>query len=65
MESYREKRNRSKSIIRIVHNESWQIFVSNTENDIHGRQNMAYKVMKHMNKNERDAVDINVIKEYQ
>ena len=40
-------------------------FISNIGNDIHGRQNTAYTLMKHMNKNKRDAADINVIKEYQ
>jgi hypothetical protein len=52
-----------KKIIREAHHQSWDKYTSNTEDDLHGRQITAYKVIKHLNKSEKDTVRINVIEE--
>jgi hypothetical protein len=58
---YKEKRNHAKTINREADRQSWDKFVSNIEGDLHGRQIFAYKVIKHLNKSEKDTVRINVI----
>ena len=61
-EIYRQKRNYCKQITRTAHEESWDRFISTIEADIHGRQNIAYKVMRSMNSEEKDRLMINNIK---
>lgn len=57
-ELFKEKLNRAKHIIRRSYNHSWEKFISNIKGDIHMRQNISYKLMKHMNKSERDVAAI-------
>ncbi|XP_054708323.1 uncharacterized protein LOC129218133 [Uloborus diversus] len=61
-EIYKEKRNLAKRIIRNAHQESWDKFISVVENDVHGRQTLAYKILRKLNKEERDNAYINIIK---
>lgn len=57
-EEYKAIRNTAKDLTRKAHQQSWERFVSNIEHDIHGRQTMAYKVLKHLNANEKDTARI-------
>lgn len=50
-----------KRICRKNNQDSWDRFISNVEDDIHGRQEFAYKMMKHLNKTEKDDAKINII----
>lgn len=61
---YKEKRNKVKSISKKLKEEHWDKLISNIEDDVHGRQEMAYKLMKYMNKEEREMANINVIEEH-
>ena len=58
---YKQKRNRAKSLVKQIHDESQRQFVESTEHDIHGRQLVTYKMLKGMNKNENDTVNLNII----
>ena len=40
---------------------SWDKYVSYNEYDVQGAQNQAYEIMKHLNKSEKDTVQINNI----
>ena len=60
-ETYKEVRNRAKTIVRQAHRQSWERFISNIEHDVHGRQVMAYKIMKMLNGKEREEVSVNPI----
>lgn len=62
-EKYKEKRNKAKTIVREAHQQSWNKFISEIENDIHGNQTFSYKVLKHLNKSEKDVARINVIQQ--
>ena len=64
-EIYRRKRNEVKIIVRKVHQEFWDIFISTVDHDVHGRQMMAYKVLKHLDSEERDVANLNIIREEQ
>ena len=59
---YKRKRNIAKQLVREAHKDSWERFIANIENDIHGRQLIAYKVMKTINNSEKEQLRINVIK---
>lgn len=48
-------------IVRQSHTQSWDRFISNLEHDVHGRRVMAYKIMKVLNRNVREAVSFNPI----
>lgn len=48
-------------MIREAHNVSWDKYISNIENDIHGRQRTAYKIMKHLNKDEKDIANLQIL----
>ena len=37
--------------------------MSNIKYDIHGAQTMAYEIMSHLNKTEKDTASINIIRE--
>ena len=56
-------RNKVKTIIRNAQNDSWDHFISNIENDLHGSQHMAYEALKLLDSKERDNANIHVIKE--
>jgi hypothetical protein len=43
--------------------ESWDRFISRIEHDIFGKQNMAYKVLKHLNRTNKDTIEINNIED--
>lgn len=62
-ETYKSKRNTAKAIARRAHQQYWDIFVSNIEHDLHGRQEVAYKIIKHLNSQERDTARLNVIED--
>jgi hypothetical protein len=44
--NYKTHRNIAKHKVRMAHQESWEKFISITEHDVHGRQQIAYKVIK-------------------
>jgi hypothetical protein len=46
----------------MAHQESWEKFISTIEHDVHGRQQIAYKVIKSLNSTQRDTAQINNIK---
>lgn len=54
-EVYKEKRKMAKKVIRCTYNESWDKFISNIEHDIHVQASVAYKIMKNINKSEKDT----------
>lgn len=60
-EEYKKARNVAKTIIKKAHTESWERFIGCIEHDLHGRQSLAYKVIKTLNKNERENIQINAI----
>ena len=39
------KKNQAKEIVRKTHQESWENFINEIENDVHGRQDFAYKAI--------------------
>jgi hypothetical protein len=50
-----------KKEVRLVKRRSWETLVSRTENGVHGRQTKAYKILKELNKNKRDNLELNPI----
>ena len=58
-ETYKIKRNTAKTIVSKTHNESWDRFISRIESDIFGEQSMAYKVLKHLNRTNKDTIKMN------
>lgn len=50
-----------KDLNRQAQQNRWDTFISKIENDVHGRQQMAYKIMKHLNSEEKDTAQINII----
>ena len=46
-----------------VHDESWSQFIRSIEHDVYGRQLVAYKMLKGMNKNENYKANLNFIAE--
>ena len=59
------KRNYSKQLTRKVHRDSWGKFISDIEHNVHGRQSFAYKVMRHLNRTEKDVPKLIIIKKVQ
>jgi hypothetical protein len=49
--------------IKKLHQESWDRCVSNLEYDVHGAHLNVYKIMKYLNKAEKDNAEINNISE--
>jgi hypothetical protein len=60
---YKLKRNTAKTIVNKTHQESWERFIAMIETDIHGRQTLAYKVMRYSNNVERDTEKLDIIQE--
>lgn len=60
-ELYKEKRNYATQLIRHAHQQSWDQMITTIEHDIHGRQALAYKMMKHFNTSEREIARLSVI----
>jgi hypothetical protein len=50
-----------KKEVRRVKRRSWETFVSKIEHGVHGRQTQAYKLLKDLNKNERDKLELKPI----
>jgi hypothetical protein len=57
------KSNKAKTIVNKAHQESWERFIAMIENDVHGRQTLAYKVMRYLNSEERDTAKLDIIQE--
>src|SRR5215469_5511145 len=62
-EAYKIRRNIAKIILSKTHKESWDRFISRIETDIFGEQSMAYKVLKHLNRTNKDTIEINNIQD--
>jgi len=62
-ETYKIRRNIAKTIVSKTHKESWDRFISRIETDIFGEQSMAYKVLKHLNRTNKDTIEINNIED--
>ena len=60
-QNYAGKRNASKWVVKKAHAESWEWFIMTIENDINSWQMMVFKLMRHLNKSERDVGNINII----
>lgn len=46
---------------RKAHNDYWEHFIATLENDVHGRQTVAFKTMKYLNQSEKESASINTI----
>lgn len=46
---------------RKAHSDYWERFIATLENDVHGRQTVAFKTMKYLNQSEKDSASINTI----
>ena len=62
-ETYKTERNIAKKIVSKTHKESWDRFISRIDTDIFGEQSMAYKVLKHLNRTNKDTMEINNIED--
>lgn len=62
-QAYKAKRNMAKSLVRKLNDASWNKFIGDVEHDLHGRQLFAYKLLKHLNQNEKDTAYLNIIPE--
>lgn len=51
------------SIVRRANSKSWDRFISNMEHDVHGYQSFTHKMMKHLNPEETEIANINIIPE--
>lgn len=60
---YRKRSALAKRETRKLHRQSWDRYISNLEYDVHGAQTSAYKIMRHLNKSEKDTVELNNIAE--
>jgi len=49
---------------RKIERQCWGTFVSRIEHDLHGRQINAYKIIKNLNRNEKDNLQLNPIVEH-
>ena len=54
---YKQKYSAMKYSIREAHNKSWNIFNSNIEDDLRGRQMVAYKLIKHQTQDSTSQFD--------
>jgi hypothetical protein len=52
------------TLTRKVKGQCWETFVSRTEHDLHGRQINAYKIIKNLNRTEKDNLQFNPITEH-
>ena len=53
----------AKTVVSKTHKESWDRFICRIESDISGEQNMAYRVLKHLNQTNKDTIEINNIED--
>ena len=49
---------------RKIKRQCWETFISRIEHDLHGRQLNAYKIMKSLNRTEKDNLQFNPITEH-
>ncbi len=61
LELYKIQCKKTKSLVKNAYKDIWDKYISNIEHDIHGRQLMAYKAMKHLNNDEKDAAKLQVL----
>lgn len=47
--------------VRKIKRTSWEKYISDIEHDVHGRQDKAYKILKHLNNQTRDNLKLNLI----
>ncbi len=57
------QQNNNTKIVREAHRISWDNFISQIEQDVHGRQNFTYKFLKNFNRSEKDDARIDVIED--
>jgi len=58
LKTYKIKRNMAKTIVSKTHKESWNRFICRIEVHIFGEQSMDYKVLKHLNRTNKDTIEI-------
>ena len=56
-------RNKVKTILKNAQSDSWDHFISNTKNYLHGSQHMVYKALIFLNSKEQDNANNHVIEE--
>jgi len=49
---------------RIIERQCWETFVLRIEHDLHGRQINAYKIIRNLNRSEKDNLRLNPIVEH-
>ena len=49
---------------RKIKRQCWETYVSRTEHDLHGHQLNAYKIIKNLNRTEKDNLQLNPIPEH-
>ncbi|KAJ4444214.1 hypothetical protein ANN_06005 [Periplaneta americana] len=47
--------------VRKIKRTSWEKYIGDIEHDVHGRQDKAYKILKHLNNQTRDNLKLNLI----
>jgi hypothetical protein len=57
------KRNMVKTIVSKTHKESWDRFICRIEAGIFGEHSMAYKVLTHLSRTNKDSIEINNIED--
>lgn len=60
-ENYRKARKHAKKVTRQASQQAWEAFISKVENDLHGRQEFAYKFLKSMGKTQKESVKIDCV----
>lgn len=60
---YKRKSAVVKKKVRQIKRDSWEQYISEIEHDVNGRQDKAYKIMKYLNKEDKDSLEINAISE--
>jgi len=63
LEKYKIIRNMAKTVVSKTYKESWDRFICGIEDDIFCEQSMAYKVLKHLNRTNKDTIEINNIED--
>jgi hypothetical protein len=63
LETYNIKRNIAKTIVSNTHSESWDRSVCSIDTETFGEQSVAYKVLKHLSRANRDTIEINTIED--
>jgi len=53
----------AKTVVSKTHQEAWDRFICRIVADIFGEQSMAYKVLKHLNRTNKDTIEINNVED--